>query len=62
MSNTTAGFGKDSDNKDDDSVNLFLATVTLSKKKVHFSGKEDYADLLYNYNKTNMKLPSIAYL
>ena len=62
MSNTTAGFEKDSDDKDDDSVNLFPTTVTPLKKKCYFSGEEGHADLLYNYNKTNIKLPSIACL
>ena len=62
MSNTTTGFGKDSDDEDNDSVNLFLAMVTPSKKKGHLSDEEGHTDLLHNYNKTNIKLPSIICL
>ena len=62
VSNTTAGFGKDGDDEDDDSVNLFRVTVILSKKKGHFCNKEDHVDLLNNYNKINFKLPSITCL
>ena len=62
MSNTTAGFRKDSNDEDDDSVNLFRVTVILSKKKGHFCNKEDHVDLLNNYNKINFKLPSITCL
>ena len=55
MSNTTTDFRKDGDNKNDDSVSLFLAMVTPSKKKGRFSDKEGHTDLLNKYNKMNIK-------
>ena len=62
MSNTTAGFGKDSDDKDDDSVNLLAAIVTPSKKKGRFSDEDGHMDHLNDTNKTTIKLPSIPCL
>ena len=46
MSNTTAGFRKDGDDEDNDSVNLFAATVIPSKKKGCFSNEDSHIDHL----------------
>ena len=62
MSNTTTGSDKDGNDKDDDWVNLFLATVTPSMNKDCFSNKEGYIDYANNYNKITIKLLSIACL